>query len=185
MRDWLSFENIRLILASACAPIVSVLTPTLGYVYALVVMFTFNIWAGMRADGVMVRRCKNFKFKKFKNALAELLLYLMIVETVQIIMHNCGDDGAAILIVKSLTYVFMYVYLQNAFRNMIVAYPKNQALRMIYHFIRLEFKRMLPSYWQPILERYERDHAKDLDDGATEPTEEEIKKVTEAKENQK
>nr|DAR11874.1 MAG TPA: hypothetical protein [Caudoviricetes sp.] len=32
-------------------------------------MFTFNIWAGMRADGVAIVRCKNFSFRKFKNAL--------------------------------------------------------------------------------------------------------------------
>lgn len=70
-------------------------------------------------------------------------------------MLQCGDNEAAMIVIKSLTYVFMYVYLQNAFRNLIVAYPKKIALRIIYHVIRLEFTLALPSYWQPIIERFQ------------------------------
>ena len=73
-------------------------------------------------------------------------------------MLQCGDNEAAKIVIKSLTYVFMYVYLQNAFRNLIKAYPTKVALRIIYHVIRLEFTRVLPAYWQPIIERYQREH---------------------------
>ena len=123
--------------------------------YALIIMFAFNIWAGMRADGVAIKNCKRFSFRKFKNALAELLLYVIIIHVIYSVMLQCGDNEAAMIVIKSLTYVFMYVYLQNAFRNLIVAYPKNIALRIIYHVIRLEFTRALPSYWQPIIERFQ------------------------------
>ncbi len=123
--------------------------------YALIIMFTFNIWAGMRADGVAIKNCKRFSFRKFKNALAELLLYVTIIHVIYSVMLQCGDNEAAMIVIKSLTYVFMYVYLQNAFRNLIVAYPKKIALRIIYHVIRLEFTRALPSYWQPIIERFQ------------------------------
>lgn len=123
--------------------------------YALIIMFAFNIWAGMRADGVAIKDCKRFSFRKFKNALAELLLYVTIIHVIYSVMLQCGDNEAAMIVIKSLTYVFMYVYLQNAFRNLIVAYPKKIALRIIYHVIRLEFTRALPSYWQPIIERFQ------------------------------
>lgn len=123
--------------------------------YALIIMFAFNIWAGMRADGVAIKNCKRFSFRKFKNALAELLLYVIIIHVIYSVMLQCGDNEAAMIVIKSLTYVFMYVYLQNAFRNLIVAYPKKIALRIIYHVIRLEFTRALPSYWQPIIERFQ------------------------------
>ena len=152
-----SWEQWRIIVISTVSPVLGYLTTTNGFVYAMVVMFAFNIWAGMRADGVAIVRCKNFSFRKFKNALCELLLYLFIVEAIFVIMKNCGDDQAAIVVVKTLTYVFMYVYLQNAFRNLIVAYPKELALRIIYHVIRLEFARALPSYWQPIIERFQKE----------------------------
>ncbi|WP_236707617.1 hypothetical protein [Bacteroides cellulosilyticus] len=50
----------------------------------------FNIWCGMRADGVSIVRCQNFKWSKFKNALAELLLYLVIIEVVFVHGFNRG-----------------------------------------------------------------------------------------------
>lgn len=131
--------------------------PTKGFVLALVVMFAFNIWAGMRADGVSIIRCKNFKFSKFKNALAELLLYLLIIETINIIMISVGDGEAALIVIKSLTYIFLYVYLQNAFKNLIIAYPKNVALRLVYHVVRLEFTRLLPEHWRPIVEHFRKE----------------------------
>lgn len=163
MIDKLNLEQWRIIAISTVSPVLGYLTPTKGFVYALLVMFAFNIWAGMRADGVAIVRCKNFSFRKFKNALCELLLYLFIVEAIFVIMKNCGDNQAAIVVVKTLTYVFMYVYLQNAFRNLIVAYPKELALRIIYHVIRLEFARALPSHLQPIIERMEKEFGDDPD----------------------
>lgn len=157
MFDKLNWEQWRVIVVSTVSPVLGYLTPTNGFVYALVVMFAFNIWAGMRADGVAIVRCKNFSFPKFKNALYELLLYVVIIHVIYSVMCQCGDGGAAIIVIKSLTYVFMYVYLQNAFRNLIVAYPRELALRIIYHVIRLEFARALPSYWQPIIERSQKE----------------------------
>ncbi len=163
MERIINWEQWRIITVSAVSPVLGYLTPTKGFVFALVIMFAFNIWAGMRADGVAIVRCKNFSFKKFKNALFELFLYLFIVESIFVIMKNCGDYKAAIVVVKSLTYVFMYVYLQNAFRNLIIAYPRNLALRIIYHVVRLEFTRALPSHLQPIIERLEKEFGDDPD----------------------
>lgn len=64
-----NWEQWRIIAISTVSPLFGYLTPTKGFVYALVVMFAFNIWAGMRADGVAIVQCKNFSFRKFKNAL--------------------------------------------------------------------------------------------------------------------
>lgn len=163
MERLMNWEQWRIIAISTVSPLFGYLTPTKCFVYALVVMFAFNIWAGMRADGVSIVRCKNFSFRKFKNALCELLLYLFIVEAIFVIMKNCGNENVAVIVVKSLTYVFMYVYLQNAFRNLIIAYPRNLALRIIYHVIRLEFTRALPSHLQPIIDRLEKEFGDDPD----------------------
>ena len=152
-----------MIFATTASPLFAYLISTAGFMYALVIMFAFNIWAGMRADGVEIRNCKRFSFHKFKNALAELLLYVVIIHVIYSVMLQCGDDGAAMIVIKSLTYVFMYVYLQNAFRNLIKAYPKKIALRIIYHVIRLEFTRALPSYWQPMIKSLEKEFGDDPD----------------------
>ena len=131
------------------------LMPTKGFVLALVLTFAFNCFCGMRADGVSIARCKNFSFGKFKNALVEILLYLIIIEMVFTIMASCGDKQAALVTAKSITYVFIYVYVQNSFKNLVKAYPKKMALRVIYHLLRFEFARALPSYLKPIIERVE------------------------------
>lgn len=157
-----NWEQWRIIAISTVSPLFGCLTTTKGFVYALVVMFAFNIWSGMRADGVSIMNCKRFSFHKFKNALAELLLYVVIINIIYSVMLQCGDGGEAMIVIKSLTYVFMYVYLQNAFRNLINAYPKKIALRIIYHVIRFEFTRALPSYWQPIIERLQKETDDDI-----------------------
>ena len=52
-----SWEQWRMIFATTASPLFAYLTPTAGFMYALVIMFAFNIWAGMRADGVSVKHC--------------------------------------------------------------------------------------------------------------------------------
>lgn len=149
----LTLDQIRVICVSLFSSMLAYLTPTKGFLIALAVMFAFNIWCGMRADGVSIVRCKNFSWGKFKNALAELLLYLVIIEVVFIFMNSIGDGESAFIVIKTITYVFSYVYLQNAFKNLIMAYPKNKAFRIIYHLIRFEFKRAMPSHVQGVIER--------------------------------
>lgn len=152
-----NWEQMRIIFVSAASPILAFLTPTKGFIFALIVMFAFNIWCGMRADGVAIVRCKNFSFRKFKNALAEFLFYILICQTVYTTMVLCGDKDESLIALKSLTYVFMYVYLQNACKNLTIAYPTNKAFRIIYHLIRLEFPRALPSRVRTLVNRIEKE----------------------------
>lgn len=152
-----NIEQLRILFISVCSPILAFFTPTKGFVYALIIMFAFNIWCGMRADGVSIIRCKNFSFSKFKNALVELLLYVLINQTIYSVMAMAGDNNEGVIVIKTLTYVFMYVYLQNSFKNLIIAYPTNKAYRIIYHIIRLEFKRAMPSHVQEVINRVERE----------------------------
>ena len=157
----INIEQLRLIGVSLFSYVLGFFTPTKGFLLALVVMYAFNIWAGMRADGVSIVTCKNFSFSKFKNSLFELFLYLAIVETLFTVMRNMGDIEAAIVVAKSLTYVFMYIYMQNALKNLIKAYPKRIALRIIYHVIRFEFARALPSHVQEIVNRVQQELERD------------------------
>ena len=148
-----NWEQWRIIAISTVSPLFGYVIPTKGFVYALVVMFAFNIWAGMRADGVAIVRCKNFSASKFVNAILEMLLYLTIDYVIYGIIIGCNDGNEALFVIKMLTYIFCYVYLCNAFKNLIKAYPKNVAFRVIYYILRFEFAKALPSYWKPILER--------------------------------
>ena len=64
-------DQLRVICVSLFSMMAAYVTPTKGFVLALFVFFSFNIFCGMRADGVSIIRCRNFSFSKFKNALCE------------------------------------------------------------------------------------------------------------------
>ena len=153
MTDLLDSSQIRQIGVTIFSSILAFATPTEGFVLALVIAFGFNIFCGMRADGVSVVRCKNFSASKFKNAIHEMRLYVSIVYVIYGIMLGCNDGTEALFVIKMLTYIFCYVYICNAFKNLIKAYPKNISFRVIYYILRFEFAKALPSYWKPILER--------------------------------
>ena len=73
------FEQIRLIIISAFSSLLAILTPTEGFVVALIIGFGFNIFCGMRADGISISRCKNFSWNKAQKAIFELTLYFTII----------------------------------------------------------------------------------------------------------
>lgn len=150
-------EQLRLMLVSAISPILAFLTPTSGFITALVFMFVFNIICGMRADGVSVsvRGIQRFTIFKFISALQEFLLYMMIIVVLFSAVTNMGDKDAAIMCAKTITYVFMYVYLCNGFRNLCTTYPKNKGFKLIYHIIRFEFKRLMGEHAAKIIEEQE------------------------------
>ena len=147
------FEQIRLIIISAFSSLLAILTPTEGFVVALIIGFGFNIFCGMRADGISISRCKNFSWNKAQKAIFELTLYFTIVYVIYSIVYACGDKKEAIFAAKILTYIFDYAYVCNGFKNLIIAYPKNVIFRVIYHLIRFEIMKALPGYWKPIIDR--------------------------------
>ena len=146
-------SQIQLIIVSTFSPLLAALTPTEGFLLALVIAFGFNVFCGMRADGVSITRCTNFKWSKIKNALAELLLYTLICYVIYGIVISCNDYKEALLIIKTLTYIFSYLYIANGFKNLIKAYPKNIAFRVIYYLLRFELTKALPTYWRSIIDR--------------------------------
>ena len=151
----MNIDQVRVVVVSGISSVLAFLTPTAGFLLALALMFGLNIICGMRADGLSVTCCRNFRFSKFKNAIAELLLYLLIIEVIFACMAGMGDKESSLVVIKTITYVFCYVYLQNAFKNLIIAYPRNKAFRIIYHTIRLELQRAMPSHVQDVINRIE------------------------------
>ena len=153
MNRILEFEQLRLIAISAISSLLAILTPTTGFVYAMLIGFAFNLFCGMRADGISINRCTNFSWNKARRAMFELLLYFTIIYVIYSIVYACGDKIEAVYSAKILTYVFDYAYICNGFKNLIIAYPKNIIFRVIYHLLRFELMKALPGYWKPIIER--------------------------------
>ena len=52
MEKFISIDQMRLVFTTLLSTLAAYFTPTKGFLFALIIMFGFNIWAGMRADGV-------------------------------------------------------------------------------------------------------------------------------------
>lgn len=147
--------KLNIIPAISC--VASFFIDTRGFIISLIVALAFNIWAGMRADGVSIIRCKNFKMSKFTDAVFQFLLYLVVLESLFAIFKFMGDVKLGIYTAKLITYIFLYTYVQNGCKNLCIAYPRNKALRIIYYVVRFEFMKATPSYVQELIDRIERE----------------------------
>lgn len=148
-------EQVRLLCTLLTSTLLAIVAPTGAFVGALTLASMFNVWAGMRADGVSVIRCKRFSWDKFLRALCEFMVILVLIELIRGIMYLCGDVGVSLYPVKILTYAACVIYLQNALKNLVKAYPKNKMLWVVYLFIRFEWRKALPANVDAMLERYE------------------------------
>jgi len=155
MWNILTMEQIRLIVVSAGASLMASIAPTHGFVVGLLLCWTFNVWAGARADGVAVFACRHFSWSKFKTALWELLLFIAIIWLIHSVVWFSDDREPAGYAAKWLSYVFDYHYVSNAFKNLVKTYPKNKGLWMVYLVIRLEFHRLIPSHISEAIKQYE------------------------------
>ena len=153
MLSVLTYEQIRQFFVWLTCSVVAALTPTAGFVTALVFAWAFNVWCGMRADGVVIITCKNWSWKKFAHACAELVMFLCIIWLVALITYFCGDIDEGLYACKTINYVFALSYFQNGLKNLCKAHPQNRSLWIIYLFVRFDFSKMLRI--DTLIERYE------------------------------
>lgn len=139
----LTLDNLRHILMYVLCAIVAAISPTTGFVTALIIAWAFNLWCGMRADGVVIITCKNWSWKKFGHTCAELILFLTILWLVALITYFSGDADEGLYAVKTINYVFVWSYVQNGLKNLCKTHPKNKALWIIYLFVRFEFTKIV------------------------------------------
>lgn len=154
-------EHLKYIWSTLIGGLFAYLSPTNGAMIALIVTFIFNILCGMQADGVTIIRCKNFSMKKITEAVFQLLMISILIQTLFVAMEHMGDKTESLFLIKTITYVFAYAYIINGLKNLIIAYPKNLAFKLIYHVLRFEFKKMLPNGAHEIIEKEENENGKD------------------------
>ena len=114
----------------------SVLTPVENTLKLLFIAFIFNIATGIITD-VHVNKAK-FQLKKAFNAITQLMFYVACVVFLDYGARLLSAPGIGITAVKWLTYVVVYFYLTNIFKNARLVYPKNPALNFIYELLSTE-----------------------------------------------
>lgn len=153
--DFYRVENLRYIFVSIASAFLSVFPHTANFVLALLILYGFNVFCGMCADGITIRNCKPFRMKKFRASLIELFIYVLIVKVVHNSVHLCDNESTAMYASRVITLILCYVYLRNSFRNLVVTYPMNIGYRIIYYTISLELTKIIPSQLNEIIKREE------------------------------
>ena len=139
----LTLEQIRRLFVWVACSIMAIVAPTKGFVAALALAWAFNVWCGMRADGVINIKCRNWSWQKFSHALLELVAFLSVIWLVALITYNCGDAEAGLYACKTINYIFVWSCFENGLKNLCKAHPQTKALWIVYLFVRLEFTKML------------------------------------------
>ena len=149
-------EQVRMVAVTIVSAVMSVLSPVNNFLLALMVAWGFNVLAGMRSDGIMITNCSKFSIRKFSDSIVQLVLYVCVLCGVQMVMYLCGDCDKSVYVVKTATYIFIYVWVCNGFKNLIRAYPKAKGLIIVYLLLRLDFKKIAPQHVQDVIDAYER-----------------------------
>lgn len=114
----------------------SVLSPVKNVLLLLLISFVFNIITGIIAD-VHINKAK-FNIKKAFNAITQLAFYAVCVVFLDYGARLIDEPTIAITAVKWLTYVVVYFYLTNIFKNAKLVYPNNLAINFIYELLSTE-----------------------------------------------
>lgn len=134
------------VFATALIFVCDYLEATMTFLIALLLGFTFNIFAGLKADkvGFSMWRLYNFKGYKLKDSLIELVLIVVIVYFLKLIIELMELGNGSTEMVRWLIFVALYYYVNNGLKNLSFAYPKNTWIKFISNLLSFKFKHLLP-----------------------------------------
>ena len=135
-------DTLKIIIVAALGSLYSYLEPIYNPMKVLAIVFFADIVAGVLVD--LIRNNDRIRIKKFLIAVAFLALYFSIIASTYIIGEHMGDINEALLIVKTLTYVFSYFYVSNTFRNLRILAPNNKQIAFLDYWLGLQVVRRLP-----------------------------------------
>ena len=121
---------------------ISYLQPVHNAMLVLIFMFLADMAFGILTD-LFVNR-KRFNPKKFMLAFFYVAIYLSIVSSIYVIGEHMGDVEESLFVVKTITYVFIYFYMTNTFRNLKTMFPNNKPIVFLEFVLCLEFTKRIP-----------------------------------------
>lgn len=137
----LFFERTKDLFWLLMAGLASVFSPVKNVLILLLLAFVFNVITGIITD-VHVNKSR-FNIKKAFNAISQLAFYAVCVVFLDYGARLIDEPGIAVTAVKWLTYIVVYFYLTNIFKNAKQVYPENLAVNFIYELLSTEiFERL-------------------------------------------
>lgn len=138
---------------------------TATFMGALMLAFTLNIFAGMRADNVKLKieriyppkLFENFDGNKLKDSLFELTLIVSLIYLLKGITDLMKYEQSSVYVVQYLCWIAVYAYLRTAIKNLSGAYPKNRFLKILNVVISFKFKELFGEELRDEIEKIERE----------------------------
>lgn len=136
---WDSVKTICVVVISA---VCAYLEPIQHVVQLLFLLAGIDILVGIitavAIDG------ERFKFKKFILAAVYVLIYLGVAALIYTVGRLQGDYNEMMVVVKMVTYVFIYFYIANVLKNLRKLLPTNKVIAFLDFVIGLEFAKRIP-----------------------------------------
>lgn len=129
-------DRLKELLWAMVTAFISVVSPVQNTLILLFMAFVFNIATGIIAD-VHVNKAK-FNLKKAFNAVTQLTFYGACVVFLDYGTKLLEEPQIGIMAIKWLSYIVVYFYLTNIFKNAKMVYPQSQAITFIYEVLSTE-----------------------------------------------
>lgn len=141
------------------------LDTTKTFLYALVIVFFFNIVAGFRADEVRVEmkrlfpplfKSANFRPNKFKTALFEFTMIIFAVYLLKVLIDLFHLHEHSTFIVQALMGVAVYFYTKNIIKNARNILPNSYFFKFLDIALSLKFKEIIPTAFADAIDEVEK-----------------------------
>lgn len=131
---WL--DKLRITIQSIILFIIAFLTPMKSAIEVLLVVATFDFFAGL-AGNVWTGREK-FHLRKAFGSLYKIIAFLILVIVAHFAAFHLGEVDFAWVLVKYITFLVIYWYFVNILSNMKKAFPRSSAITFLYLLLSLK-----------------------------------------------
>ena len=112
--------------------------------YLLLFLFIINIAVGIVTD-VQISH-NRFDFKKFLRAIYEVAVYVFIICCISIIAYIKKELDIGTYALNVLSWLFIYAYGVNIFKNLAKILPKSVVVKYIYYVLSFEIIKKIPFF---------------------------------------
>lgn len=135
-------DSIKTVTVTAISALLAYLGPVHNVMLLLFIMSGIDVLVGIPCS-IAVEK-ERFRFKKFILAAVYLLIYLCIIALIYTVGQFQDDEAATLIVVKTLTYVFIYFYSANTLKNLHKLLPNHKGIAFMDYIIGLEFTKKVP-----------------------------------------
>jgi len=136
-------DSLRLTIVTVLSGFFAYMEPIQRAMFVLLFIFISDMLIAIFTDIAINRN--RFNPKKFLTAFFYVAIYLCIIGGIYIVGERMEDTEPALFIDKIITYIFIYFYVINIFKNLRTIAPDNKPIAFIEYTIGLEFMKRIPN----------------------------------------